>query len=519
VLLLTLIIVLAFYLRFIGTTTYGLPTTTGTLATYHPDESIHMYSMEKMNPSKLNFFPGDALYWGSFQIYMQAALSKVFSSLGFIKLGDRKFLTSNLHEVDKLYIVGRMTSVVFGTMSIILIFLMGKQLYGIKGGLLAALLLAVTPSAVVSSFYAKPDSVMLFWGMLCCYFVILLYKTGESKYYYYSGIAVGLSFVSKYSGIIFLLFLLIVHLEMCLKQRDILYNFKYLVFCGLLSLAAFLVVNPYCIIEHQFFLSRFLCVASKASMNYTNIFHEYKFFLFVMLPLLAGWGIYITALPGMIFYVFELEPLETAMLIFFVIFAVRLGPPSNAIYLYSLHLIPFMILFSTKFILKISRFRAGSILAAAAVLFLFIQTGSIKLQYVIKGTRESASDWISSNIPKTKTIGMTKNDWWTVPVLKKYNPEYNIITGGTPQDPLDKSVEGIIDRSKETDFLIVTNYEMFFIRNDKPLLDRFNKDISSHFVEIKTFGSPITFLGHRLYSKASEAYINPNPYISIYKKI
>ena len=74
--LLIFLVLAALSLRLVGIK-LGLPSETGGLTTLHSDESVTFYTLEKMNPSKLDFYPGsDALSWGTFHLYAVGALIK-----------------------------------------------------------------------------------------------------------------------------------------------------------------------------------------------------------------------------------------------------------------------------------------------------------------------------------------------------------------------------------------------------------------------------------------------------------
>src|SRR5438046_525228 len=82
---------------------WGLPSTTQTLATFHADEQISYYSIEKWKPKQLKFPPGDALYWGTFHLYTLAAALKAASLAGYIHEGNRAYFLEDLRRSDRLY--------------------------------------------------------------------------------------------------------------------------------------------------------------------------------------------------------------------------------------------------------------------------------------------------------------------------------------------------------------------------------------------------------------------------------
>jgi uncharacterized membrane protein len=79
----------------------------------------------------------------------------------------------------------RMPSVIFGVATIYLTFLLGKELYNKKIGLVSALFIALNPMLVYYSQETRMYSLSAFSVVLCCYFFIKLLK-GKKYLWFYS---------------------------------------------------------------------------------------------------------------------------------------------------------------------------------------------------------------------------------------------------------------------------------------------------------------------------------------------
>ncbi len=148
--LLILILMAAFGLRVWGIT-YGLP------QSYIPDEYDYVHSALKM--LKTGDFNPRWWYYPSLQPYLCTA---TYLAVYLQKLPSGRW--ARIHQVteeDMLY-WGRFLGVVFGTLTVLVTFLLGRSLFGTKVGLVSAALLAVFPGAVEHSQYNKPDVVLFF---------------------------------------------------------------------------------------------------------------------------------------------------------------------------------------------------------------------------------------------------------------------------------------------------------------------------------------------------------------------
>jgi len=92
---------------------------------------------------------------------------------------------------------GELVSILFGTGSIIMTYLVGKKLFNKKTGIICAVLLAFTPVFVYFSSFALTGIPSMFFSLIAIYSYL-------DKKYFYSGIFSGISFLIRYpQGIIF----------------------------------------------------------------------------------------------------------------------------------------------------------------------------------------------------------------------------------------------------------------------------------------------------------------------------
>ena len=102
----------------------------------------------------------------------------------------------------RLLIAGRVVSLILGTLSIYVVYLVGERFSGSKlVGALASLLLALAPLHITCSRYMKEDVLLTFFLLLCALAAITAANTGKVRYLYLAGFLSGCCFGSKYSGL------------------------------------------------------------------------------------------------------------------------------------------------------------------------------------------------------------------------------------------------------------------------------------------------------------------------------
>jgi 4-amino-4-deoxy-L-arabinose transferase-like glycosyltransferase len=98
----------------------------------------------------------------------------------------------------------RVVTVAVGIGTVGLAFLLGRVMYGIRTGVLAALFMALMPYHVVVTRQVLLDGPMVFCSTLALYLVAKFAATGRATWLYAAGGALGLTFNTKETGIILL---------------------------------------------------------------------------------------------------------------------------------------------------------------------------------------------------------------------------------------------------------------------------------------------------------------------------
>ncbi|MGA2502735.1 MAG: glycosyltransferase family 39 protein [Anaerolineales bacterium] len=202
-----------------------------------------------------------------------------------------QFVLSLIYRVYFSDLVGRFFAVAVGLGTVYVTYMIGKTLYGQLTGAVAAAALALMPYAVVVSRQLLLDGPMVFFATLTMYMLARFGKSQKPVWLYASGVSMGLTFLSKETGII-LLGAIFVFLALSPAVRI---RFRDLV------LAAILLI----VVSVPFPLSIFLAGGSSTGRNYLTwqLFrrpnHPWTFYL-QTLPSALGIVLIIIAVLGLI---------------------------------------------------------------------------------------------------------------------------------------------------------------------------------------------------------------------------
>ena len=163
---------------------------------------------------------GDAALRPFFPIFRaHPLLYQTFLSLGFLWGGGDHF--------------GRLLSAGVGLATIVLTYKVGALMYGRRAGVLAALFMALMPYHVLVSRQVLLDLPEAFCATLTLYFLALYVRRGTSSWLYAAGGGLGLTFLSKEVGILYVgavYAFLALSPSIKLKLRDLIISFAIMVF-------------------------------------------------------------------------------------------------------------------------------------------------------------------------------------------------------------------------------------------------------------------------------------------------
>lgn len=496
----------------------GLPSETGRLSTYHFDEYITFGALGAMDPARLDFFPGDALYWGTFQVYLQGALLKGMQAAGLFEPGGKEQLKEDSLMADRMYVSGRLVTIAFSCLSIVLLFLISARLLSGYFALVPPLLLALSYVEIYMASIVKPDSIMLFFG-LCAFYFCLAVLRGEAglKTQLLAGAFTGLAFASKYTGLVFGF-----HYAASAAYRAVSEKApcRWLVRLGLYSLAlaaVFVLVNPYFLLRNSDTLVYMKGVFSKAG-GAVGAFGAYAEYLTQVLPVSFGWP---AAALGLISTGYALlrggRELRLAAA-FSAVYLLKFGGAAGPVFTYSLPLAPFFAL--TTGYLAEKKLPGGVFtraLAAAALLYTAAYPVYQKSLWSESNTITAASLWLEEAVDKRSAVCVPKVDVWTPRALRRYEPELRLMAAAGSSAPLPESLEALAQKLDKCDYVVLSEYETR-APGGAAALARIGTGLSAGFTEAVSFRRPRSPL---FITSGSQHYLTAgfmNPDILIFKR-
>ncbi|CEK15775.1 ArnT family glycosyltransferase [Chthonomonas calidirosea] len=188
------ITLLGFLLRLFGIT-WSLPNAHHPFATYHPDELINLSAALQADIPHLKLDIGFYNY-GTFYFYLVSLAETIAAGYGLLPSPQ----TPNAAHQAALFLVGRLVTVLMGTLTIPVVFALGRRLYGARIGWWAGLFYAVAPLAVVYGHFLAVDVPANLFVALALLWSARLVESDSARDGLLAGIWVGLAAATKYTA-------------------------------------------------------------------------------------------------------------------------------------------------------------------------------------------------------------------------------------------------------------------------------------------------------------------------------
>jgi len=190
----------------------------------HPDEpayiarALHIFQTRDLNPHFFNY-PSLFLYANALAYipyYWVGRVAGVFQSPQDIATPIALIMGTAFAPLPSVAMVGRSVSILLGSASVALTYLVGQRLTGRPSvGLLAALMLAISPANVTHSRHITPDTYVVFWHLLTLLLSLYLLQPGRPWHYVLAGVLAGFSASSKYNGGLIIVCVVAAHFLRC----------------------------------------------------------------------------------------------------------------------------------------------------------------------------------------------------------------------------------------------------------------------------------------------------------------
>lgn len=386
---------------------------------YHPDEPEIVEHAIKFGTGDLN--PHSFIYptlYPYFLFIFYALYFVVGLATGhFSSVSD--FAVQYFVDPTWFYLIARFTSAVLGSLTVLLVYVLGQRLYGKKVGLLSAFFLAFTYLHVELSHYATVDVAMVFFFTLSFYFSVLVLEQGELKHYIGAGLLAGLAASTKYNGGLSAISLLLAHSLRAFGEshplRAILSKKVALGF--VFVLLGFLIGTPYSILDFATFRDSIIGYLYQSRVEWLGQ-EGRNLWLFVFTDFLnSGMGIFLEVLSlcGFLYCLVRRTRKDALLALFLLLFYLLTVQSKTNSARYWLPIFPLLAVTAARLLLvTMSHFpfslRLQNYVPFVLALFVIFPsaTAAIKHDYLIsqKDTRTISKEWIEDNIPQGTRIAV-----------------------------------------------------------------------------------------------------------------
>ena len=398
-LFLIIIIVIGAILRLWGLD-FGLPYQS------HQDESIVVnhalaYGTGDLNPHFFAIPPLTSyiLFFIYGVFFLVGHLFGLFTDLGMFALGF--FKSPTLFYLFGRFFIGFLP----GILCIFSVFVLYKKFFNSnKGALYSAAIMSFTFLNVLHSHYIYTDMLMVLFIVLAMIKISDILKNPSLKNYLLSGILIGVATGIKYNAALLMVPYIIAHLMAC-KGRFISKN----VFIGMfLSIAVFIVVNPFSVLDFSFFIAS--VVGQAGASSYIGWGHHIAYSLYEG----VGFFTLICGFLGMIVLCVKKTGKAVLLLSFPLVFYIHLVFLSQHFPRYVLPLIPFFAIGSGYFVFECifpklkNKIAKTALICLCLVALISSAVKSVKadLLFFKKDTRVAAADWMRLNISPDSKIAV-----------------------------------------------------------------------------------------------------------------
>ncbi len=316
-----------------------------------------------------------------------------------------------------LLLVGRALAALFDLGVVWLTFLLGRQVYGEKVGLLAAAFVAVTVSHVQQAHFYTADVPLVFFALGALLFAVRLVEHGRSFDAWMAGMWAGLALGTKFSAALLVLPLGAALASSPGRRWD---RLRRGLACGLAGLAFFALTNPFALLELSTFWrnvgTQSSIVRGMLDVPYTRQFHGTWPYLYPIVQQLRwgmGWPLGLAAFGGLVYGVWLAvrEPprrAEWVLLVWVVPGLAFVGALYAKFPRYLLLWTPLLALYAACLLFALHRRNRNLSWAGAGFSFLysFLCCLSLVNLYRTPHPWQVASEWFYDHVPRGAVVAV-----------------------------------------------------------------------------------------------------------------
>lgn len=170
------------------------------------------------------------------------------------------YVIAFLHRPGPWYVIGRMTTTLFGVATIVLVAVTGEKYFGRRSGLVGAVLMTVAIGHVITCQHVKADNPTAFFSLLAMWFLLAFISNHKSRNLLFAAMAAGFGMATKYYSV-FLAPMFVIAIVVVVWQQStaapsrftsILRTLpRFVLLAVAVGMATFFVLTPYTFLDSQ----------------------------------------------------------------------------------------------------------------------------------------------------------------------------------------------------------------------------------------------------------------------------
>ncbi|MBP6913157.1 MAG: glycosyltransferase family 39 protein [Candidatus Levybacteria bacterium] len=496
---------------------------------FHPDERNIDNAVTKINfVSQLD---PDFFAYGGLPIYLYKVSGEMMNTVY-----QTSVWTSDWGHINQ---IGRTFSAFFSTLTILVIFLLGKKVFNKITGIIASFIFTFTVSSIQIAHFATTESFIILIVTLLTYLSLCYYEKPRSFLLAALAVTSGLGIAAKTTALSFLMipFLSLLLIDFKTKGKNIISFIFKPVFFFALTITIFFLFSPYTFLSYHKFLQSMNYETGVATgrviVPYTHQFDKTISYLYELYNLFWQMGpVFALSLLGLGFVLYFTFKKRKASYLFILIF-----PIIYFLYAASWHakfiryMTPLLPFFSLYAAFALSIFIKRYKILGRIILFIFLTTSAIwALSYMSvyskPQTRYTASLWMLENIKSGELVltehwddGLPiyipgKNMFFKTEQLTIYDNEFN------------NKAEYLANMLASADYISLTTRRLhgslIYLTENYPVTSRYYRYLFAEklgYTKVAEFSSYPSFLGIEINDDASEEsfQVYDHPKIIIFK--
>ena len=299
-------------------------------------------------------------------------------------------------------IFGRIAEIIFGSLCILLTYLIGLKIFDKKVALLSSIFLAISPTFLFFNGVMLSEIVSTFFSLIAAYFLI-------KRRYLLCGIAFGISFMTRFIQLFAFIAILLTYLIYSRKNAKTILK---------LSLGFVIPVMPYLMLNQALYSNLFLPFSQQLFLTRNSGWQNYYSISYYFLELFKESFLYLFVILGIIlsFKYKDVNKKYVAMsFIFFIIFFNSVNQKEMR---FLIVLLPFMyLLISFSLIYLFNYFKKGIIKKALTAIIIISIALSFSTTYYYFKNEKNKIDTYEIMQEKLQSLDANSKIWISSPVI------------------------------------------------------------------------------------------------------